>query len=59
LIVPSIQIFSYARSTPRVHLEMVVKSIFGDQFNFYPALQGRAAERMLLNSLIENKIILP
>ena len=38
---------------------MVVKYIFGDNFNFYPALQGRAAERMLLNSLIENKIILP
>ena len=40
-------------------MEIVIKLIFGEQFNFYPALQGRAAERMLLSSLVENKIVMP
>ena len=52
-MVPSIEMFSYARCTPREHLEQVFRECFGDQFNYYPALQGRAAEKMLLQATIE------
>lgn len=52
-LVPSIEIFSYARSTPREHLELVFRECFGDQFKYYPALQGRAAEKVLLQATIE------
>ena len=58
-LVPSIENFSYARCTPREHLEQVFAKCFGDQFNYYPALQGRAAERMLLNAFLENKCLKP
>lgn len=52
-MVPSIEMFSYARCTPREHLEQVFVECFGEQFNYYPALQGRAAEKMLLQATIE------
>ena len=55
--VSSIEIFSYACSTPRRDLEMTMKICFGEEFNFYPALQGRAAEKMLLTALLQNGVL--
>lgn len=37
-LVPSIEIFNYARPTPREHLELVFRECFGEQFNYYPVL---------------------
>ena len=58
-MIPSIEMFSYARCTPREHLEQVFVECFGDQFNYYPALQGRAAEKMLLQATLEAGIQKP
>ncbi len=40
---PPIQINAYAGLTPKSHLNDLIKMIFGQQFNFSLALQGRAA----------------
>lgn len=58
-LVPSIQMFSYARSQPREHLQQMFCACFGDQFEFYPTLQGRAAEKMLLKATVEVELINP
>jgi len=52
-LVPSIEMFSYARCAPREHLEQFLSECFGEQFSYYPALQGRAAEKMLLQATVE------
>ncbi|XP_064632604.1 tryptophanase-like [Lineus longissimus] len=49
--------FSYAQSTPRGHLDVILKACFGAQFNFYPTLQGRAAERMLLQAFLASGLL--
>ena len=56
-LVPSIEIFSYARCTPREHLEDVFLTVFGNQFDIFPALQGRAAERMLVGAIVECQVL--
>lgn len=53
----SIQVFSYARLVPRMYLDEVMESIFGPDFNFYPTLQGRAAEMMLIQAMIGSSAI--
>ena len=55
--VPNIEIFSYACSTPRKDITEVMKTCFGEQFNFFPALQGRAAEKLLLSAMLHNKVL--
>ena len=37
----------------------VVQECFGKGFQFYPALQGRAAEKMLLQGMIEAGLLSP
>lgn len=37
-MVPSIEMFSYARCSPREHLETVLNEVFGTNHNYYPAL---------------------
>ena len=53
----SIDIFSYARSAPSILLDQILKKAFGDEFNYYPALQGRAAERLLIHGLTESGLM--
>jgi tryptophanase len=57
--VPSIQLFAYARSTPREHLDIFLRRIFGSQLNFYPTLQGRASEKMLLQAILLTGLLEP
>ncbi len=52
--VPPIETFSYARPTPRGQLNACVQEVFGPQFDFYLATQGRGAEFVLLQSLVES-----
>ncbi|MFA6072605.1 MAG: beta-eliminating lyase-related protein [Candidatus Woesearchaeota archaeon] len=55
--VKSIECFSYARLTPREHLNSAIDYIFGENFDFYPTLQGRASEKLLLEALMGAKIL--
>lgn len=50
--VPSIEINSYAGATPKVHLNKSIEYIFGDHMNFYLAVQGRVAERLMMSAFI-------
>ncbi len=56
-IFPDIQTYSYARSPAREALNWGIKNIFGEQFAFHLVLQGRAAEFLLLNSLVSNEFL--
>ena len=37
----------------------VIQECFGQDFQFYPALQGRAAEKMLLQGMLEAGLLSP
>ncbi len=54
---PPIQINAYAGLTPKSHLNDLMKIIFGEQFNFNLALQGRAAEKLILGALCGAQIL--
>lgn len=56
---PPIQINAYAGLTPKSHLNDLIKMIFGENFNFNLALQGRAAEKLILGALCGAKVLQP
>jgi tryptophanase len=58
-VIPNAQMFAYAKSVPRKLLDFVVSEVFGKQFHLHPALQGRAAEFLLLRALNSAGILLP
>ena len=55
--VPPINTFAYAKPESRRALDNVVQAVFGENFKFHVALQGRAAEFLLLNALVQNGVI--
>ena len=56
---PPIQINAYAGLTPKSHLNDLVRMIFGQNFNFNLALQGRAAEKLILGALCGANVLKP
>jgi tryptophanase len=57
--VPPIETFAYARPSPKEQLNACVREVFGSQFDFYLATQGRGAEYILMQSLAKSGIIPP
>ncbi len=55
--VPDVHTFAYARSLARDQLNAVVRDVFGERFDFFLALQGRAAEFLLLDALTKTGVL--
>ncbi|MCX6778330.1 MAG: beta-eliminating lyase-related protein [Candidatus Micrarchaeota archaeon] len=54
--VSSIKTVAYAGLEPFAQLKFTVKELLGEQFDFYPTLQGRAAETLLFTAFRKLKI---
>jgi tryptophanase len=55
--ISSIDTYAYAGSVARQQLDVAIRELFGGQFVHFPALQGRAAEFLLLNGLLSQGVL--
>ncbi len=51
----SMKTYAYARPIPKELLNLTMSDMFGDNFNFYLTVQGRASEFLIMQALLEIK----